>query len=232
MVIQYEKTKKEKRSHEKPRICQSDALLGHDLSTVWHWINGLENQYKYIIFIKWRTDVLCISSTQGSYNSFTARIKGNTTPYNDSPYWIDPVMHIVGEKGCYEANDIGDNVKEVILSISFDNLIRERAAVNNQHKLDQCNWQHYADQPPFLLLCQAEVNILNRKVNRVKIQHRKTYNFQQYHLLGPRNHTGIIHLFGDRQLMWQTINLKGNKSSLPHWIILKVQLLPHKMWVG
>lgn len=103
------------------------------------------------------------------YNSSNDKSKRQYgRPYNDSPYWVNPVFHIVCEKGRYEADNIGDNVKEVILSISFDNLIGERAAVNNQHKLDQCHWQHYADQPPFLLLCQAEINILDRKVNRVE----------------------------------------------------------------
>lgn len=52
--------------------------------------------------------------------------------HNNSPNRVHPVIKIICKKCSKEANDIGDNIKKVILGIGFNNFISERAAVNHQ----------------------------------------------------------------------------------------------------
>lgn len=73
--------------------------------------------------------------------------------YNDSSDWIHPVIEVIGEDHCNESNDVCDDVEEVVLSISFNNLVSEGSAVKNEKQFDQCNGEHDPNHPTLLLFC-------------------------------------------------------------------------------
>lgn len=52
--------------------------------------------------------------------------------YNDSPNRVHPVIKIISKHCSNQANDVSDDIEKVILGISFDNLISERSAIDNQ----------------------------------------------------------------------------------------------------
>lgn len=51
--------------------------------------------------------------------------------YDDSSNRVHPVIKIICQQGSNETNNIGDNIEEMVLGISFDNLIHERPAIKN-----------------------------------------------------------------------------------------------------
>lgn len=73
--------------------------------------------------------------------------------YNDSSNWIHPIINVISEDYCNESDDVCDDVEEVILSISFNNLVTEGSAVKTQEQFDQCNREHDPNHPTLLLFC-------------------------------------------------------------------------------
>lgn len=59
------------------------------------------------------------------------QVREMSFPYNDSSNGVHPIINIVSKKHGNEANDVGDDIKEVVLCICFDNLVGERTAVNS-----------------------------------------------------------------------------------------------------
>lgn len=80
--------------------------------------------------------------------------------YNDSSNRIHPIINIIGKEYSNEANDVCNNIKKVILGVSLDYLIGERAAINSQKQFYQRNWKHNSNNPPLLLFGQVELVLL------------------------------------------------------------------------
>lgn len=80
--------------------------------------------------------------------------------HNDSSNRIHPVVNVFSKEHSNEANDVGDNIKKVILGISFDDFIGKSTTINNQKKFYQSHWEHYAHNPSLLLFAKVEVIIL------------------------------------------------------------------------
>lgn len=85
-----------------------------------------------------------------------------TFTYNDSSNRVHPVSDIISKECSNKPNDVGDHIKEVILSICLDNLIGKWSTVKNQKQFYQSHREHNTDDPALLLLGQAEITILQK----------------------------------------------------------------------
>lgn len=91
-------------------------------------------------------------------------MKEDNSTYNDSSNRVHPIAKVVSQQCSNKANDVGDDIKKVVLCVSFDNLISKRAAIQNQKEFYNCHRQHNPNNPSFLLLRQVELTILEKVV--------------------------------------------------------------------
>lgn len=105
-----------------------------------------------------------------SYNTEVNRDWISVT-YNDSSNWVNPALNIISKKCSHKPNNIGDDIKKVILCIGLHYFIGECSAIYNQEKLHQCQWKHNIDKPLFLLFCQAEFfSLIKQKYSTPAVQ--------------------------------------------------------------
>lgn len=79
------------------------------------------------------------------------RIGKTQSTYNDGSNRVHPTIKRICEESSNESNNVGDNIKKVILGIRFDDLISERPTINNQPKFHQSHRKHNANKPSLLL---------------------------------------------------------------------------------
>lgn len=80
--------------------------------------------------------------------------------YNDSSNRVHPIIKVISKENSNQTNDVGDNIKKMILGICFNNFVGESAAIQHQKQFHQSDREHNTHNPLLLIFGQAELILL------------------------------------------------------------------------